>query len=110
MENHCLFLVVGVLVSNGHISDFSDCAEDFFVLFENEKNLTTAFVRSAVPLSQDDLNKLKEKLEVLSKKAVTIEAQVDESLLGGIVVSIDGKVYDGSLKQKIKTAKEVMGK
>ena len=101
---------VGVLVSNGHIGDFLDCAKDFSVIYEEEKNLTTAFVRSAVALSESDLNKLKEKLEALSGKAVTIKAEVDESLIGGIVVSINGKVYDGSLKQKIKTAKEVMGK
>lgn len=99
-----------VLVSNGHINEFLECEKDFSILYEEEKNLVTAYVRSAVELSDDDKEKLTEKLTKLSGKTVTLQTEVDKSLIGGIVVEIDGKVYDGSLKQKLKTAKEVMGK
>ena len=33
---------------------------------------------------------------------------MDESLLGGMVVHVDGKVLDGSLRSRLHAVKEVM--
>lgn len=101
---------LAVLVTNGHINEFFECEKDFYSLYEEEKNLVTAYVRTAAPLSDDDIKRLTEKLSAISKKNVSLQIEVDTTLIGGIVAEIDGKVYDGSLKQKLKTAKEVMGK
>jgi len=35
---------------------------------------------------------------------------VDESLLGGLVVTLDGKVMDGSLKHRLNEVREVMNR
>ena len=105
-----VFSFVAVLVSNGHIKEFFECEKDFSYLYEQEKNCTTAFVRTAAELSENDKKRLAEKLSSLTGKNVSLEVCIDHSLIGGLIVEIDGKVYDGSLKQKIKTAKEVMGK
>ncbi len=99
-----------VLVTNGHINEFFECEKDFCSLYEEEKNLVTAYVRTAAPLGDNDIKRLTEKLSKISGKNVSLQLEVDETLIGGIIAEIDGKVYDGSLKQKLKTAKEVMGK
>ena len=101
---------ISVLVANGHINDFFECVQDFSFLYEEEKNLVTVFVRTAAPLESNDIERLKEKFTEISGKNVSLQIETDASLIGGIVAEIDGKVYDGSLKQKLKTAKEVMGK
>ena len=101
---------LAVLVANGHINEFFECEKDFEDFYKEEKNLVTAFVRTAAPLGDSDIERLTEKLGRISGKNVSLNIEVDEALIGGIVAEIDGKVYDGSLKQKLKTAKEVMGK
>ena len=41
-------------------------------------------------------------------RTIRLECTVDPSLLGGMVVRVDGKVIDGSLKHKLQQIKEVM--
>ena len=101
---------VCILITNGHINNFAECIEDYTLLYEEYKNISTAYIKSAVELSENDIKRITEKLENISGKTVIAETMVDPSVLGGIIVELDGKVFDGSLKHKLKTAKEVMGK
>ena len=41
-------------------------------------------------------------------RTVTLTCVVDESLMGGLVVRVDGKVLDGSLRGRLHAVKEVM--
>ena len=59
-------------------------------------------------ISQKPKQKLKEKLEKICKSRVDIEYSIEPSLLGGLTVEIDGKILDGSLRQRLREVKEVM--
>ena len=39
-----------------------------------------------------------------------MECSVDEALLGGLVIRVDGRVIDGSLKHRLHEIKEVMNR
>ena len=41
-------------------------------------------------------------------RTVTLTCTVDESLLGGLTVCVDGKVLDGSLRHRLHAVKDVM--
>ena len=47
-------------------------------------------------------------LDVAGIEYTTAEYEVDESIMGGLVVSIDGKVMDGSLRHRLQEIKGVM--
>ena len=70
--------------------------------------MSTAQVTSAVPLTESEKQQLAEKLSARFGRTVTLECAVDESLLGGMVVRVDGKVLDGSLRGRLHAVKEVM--
>jgi F-type H+-transporting ATPase subunit delta len=63
-----------------------------------------------VELSDAQLEALKIKLSEISGKVVDIVAEVDPALLGGVLVEMDGKQYDGSIRAKLHKVKEVIGK
>ena len=52
--------------------------------------------------------KLKTKLESTTSGVVNINYLIDETLLGGVVVEINGKIMDGSLRHRLREVKEVM--
>ena len=79
---------VGVLVQHGHIRELT----------------------SAVELTKAEQEALTEKLGKKLGRTIHLECTVDPSLLGGLVVNVDGKVIDGSLKHKLQEIKEVMTK
>ena len=64
---------------------------------------------SAVELTDDEKKKLKLKLEKMSGKSLILKCTVDKSVLGGVIVKMDGKIMDGSLKHRLEEVKEVIG-
>ena len=105
-EYVCSF--VCLLCEHGKIYDFKDCCEEYKSFYRMLEQVSIAKVRSVVPLSEAEQAKLKEKFQKLCGHEVHLECTLDATLLGGLVVEIDGKVYDGSLKQYLSDIKEVM--
>ena len=105
-EYVCSFLCL--LCERGRLDSFDDCVETYRDFFRIVKEVSVANVRSVVPLREAQKKELLEKLEKLCGHAVKMECTLDESLIGGMVVEMDGQVYDGSLKQYLSDIKEVM--
>ena len=61
-------------------------------------------------LSEEEKTELKNKLEKRLGRTICLECAIDETLLGGLVVQVDGKVIDGSLKHRLHEIKEVMNR
>ena len=61
-----------------------------------------------MPLSKDQQRRLTQKLEQAFNRTVQATYTVDPSVLGGVVVEMDGKVLDGSLRQRYRDLKDVM--
>ena len=101
---------VGVLVQHGHIRELNDCLEAYTQLHDEHSKLSTAYVTSAVALTDGEKDKLIEKLSRKFGRTIHLECAVDPSLLGGLVVQVDGKVIDGSLKHRLQEIKEVMNR
>lgn len=97
-----------VLCSNGHIRELNDCVETFDDLLNTARKLATATVVSAVELTDAEKNELQKALEKRLGRTIRLECSVDASLLGGLVVTVEGKVMDGSLKHRLHEIKEVM--
>ncbi len=101
---------IGVLVQHGHIRELDDCLEAYTQLHDEHCRLSTAYVTSAVELTAGEKAALIEKLTRKFQRTIHLECAVDPSLLGGLVVQVDGKVIDGSLKHKLHEIKEVMNR
>ncbi len=68
----------------------------------------TAEVTSAVALSDAQTASLKETLKASVGKDVTLNARVDPSLLGGLVVKVGSRMIDSSLKTKLQNLKVIL--
>lgn len=99
---------VQLLCAKGHSALLADSVAQFRALHEDAIRRHTAYVVSAVPLSDDQQRCLQKKLEILIGGTVQLNCTVDKSLLGGVRVELDGKVLDGSLKNRLHDVKEVM--
>jgi F-type H+-transporting ATPase subunit delta len=73
-----------------------------------ERNEVTADVTSAQALSAEQTIKLADTLTSRIGKTVTINATVDESLIGGLVVKVGSKMIDTSIRSKLNSLQNVM--
>ena len=99
-----------VLCRRGHARSYFECAEEYRRLLDHANRVAQARIVSAVELSAAQKRALVEKLEHQSGKRVEPEYIVDETLLGGLVVEMEGRVLDGSLKKDLQQVKEVIEK
>lgn len=99
-----------LLCEHGKIAYFDECATQFERLKKWAENTVTARVKSAVELSNSQKSALKASLEKRTGKSVTLDTQVDSGLLGGLVVEIDGKLIDGSIKRNLADIREVISR
>ncbi len=72
---------------------------------EDHKGIETAYVTSAIPLTDAQLTSIKEKLSQNLNKQIFIQADVDSSLLGGVRIKVAGHVIDGTIKAKLDDLK-----
>ena len=42
--------------------------------------------------------------------AVEAEYEIDGSIIGGVIIEADGKVFDGSIRSRLRDVKDVMNR
>ena len=77
-------------------------------LIAEERNEVTAEVISATALSDAQTESLSKSLAENVGKTVTINASVDESLIGGLIVKVGSKMIDTSIRSKLNSLQNAM--
>ena len=90
-----------VLVRNRRVGSLADIAATVLALLETHHNIVRADVTSAQALSAEQIRQLTQMLSDALHKTVIVDTKVDPSLLGGLVVRLGSKMWDGSLAEKI---------
>ncbi len=72
---------------------------EFFIAKANKyKGLEIVKVTSSTVLSAEQEKQLKERMEKLTKKTIVLKLEVDESLVGGMVVRMGDRIMNYSVK------------
>lgn len=99
---------LSLLCEKGRVREFGECAEAYGKLLSEWKQTSVATVTSAVELTEEEKAKLLQKLEGICGHAIVAEYRIDESLMGGVSIAVDGRVLDGSLRHRLQEVKEVI--
>lgn len=75
-------------------------------LTDERLNRAKATVVSAVPLAEPALERLRDRLRIVTGKEIYVETRVDPDILGGMVAQVGSTIYDGSLKTRLKRMRE----
>ena len=97
-----------LLTAHGRIRSLPACVEEYRLLYQAAVAMSTAYVTSAVALTEAQQSALAEKLAAKFGRRVELVCEVDESLLGGLTVRLDGVVLDGSLRRRLQEVKDVI--
>ncbi|MCQ2550984.1 MAG: F0F1 ATP synthase subunit delta [Clostridia bacterium] len=65
------------------------------------KNFSNGTIYSAAPLKKEKVAEFEEQVSKLLSKKVKLENQIDEKLIGGVKILVEGKVIDASVKQEL---------
>lgn len=97
---------IQLLVKNRRLAILEEVLEDLPEMWNEEKGILSFEVSSAVPLSESQRQKLKEKLERLERKPVHLNYKIDPALIGGLSLRQGNIIYDASLMGALSKLKE----
>ena len=100
--------LVGVLIGNRRLARLPEVAQSFGALLAARRGQQVAKVSTAFPLSDTQRAQLTARLTEAGFSGVTLQENVDPTLLGGLVVRIGSRLYDNSLKSKLQRLQYVM--
>lgn len=99
---------LSLLLTAGKINLLPEIAAAYTDLLQAVENKVIAEVITAVPVSSELLSKLETKLVELTGKRVSLRHKIDPTILGGLVVRVDGKLIDASIKGQLSKLQEGM--
>jgi F-type H+-transporting ATPase subunit delta len=97
-----------LLAKNRRLSLTENVMKGFNALLASMRGEISAHVVSAQPLTDEQIEALAETLHTHLGKTPKIEANVDPSLLGGLVVKVGSRMIDSSLKTQLNSLKLLM--
>ena len=101
-ENPKILDFISIVISKGRQSEMVPILKHFSHLTLKDKNIGEAIVTSASELSDSKKEELEKKLVSITKyDTFIVDYKVDESLIAGIKIKIDDKVFDKTYKTKI---------
>lgn len=97
-----------LLVDHDRLKQLVAMRAVFETLLDEKHGITRAKIRTAVPLSPDMLDETTRVFGTLTGKKVVAQIEVVPDLIAGLIVEIDGRVYDGSLRTELAKLRQQM--
>ena len=99
---------LGVLAKNRRLFALSAIADAFLAELARRRGQMSVDVTSAQPFIHEQTERLTEKLNQTLAAKVKVNAKVDPSLLGGLVVKIGSRLIDSSIRTKLIGLERIM--
>jgi F-type H+-transporting ATPase subunit delta len=92
-----------LLVDRNRLDIIQSILDAYQKMMDDRLGIVRAMVTSAQQLDSASQSQLAMRLESVTGKRVVMQVSVDPSLIGGVVAQVGSTVYDGSIRQQLKT-------
>ena len=99
---------VGLVSRNRRLFSLGDMIDAFAKLLAQHKGEISADVTSAQPLDDAQMAAISASLAKAVGREVNVSANVDESLIGGLVVKVGSRMIDNSIRTKLQNLQLAM--
>jgi F-type H+-transporting ATPase subunit delta len=98
--------MVSLLIKRKVLDMIHDIQTGYAQLLDEHRGRQRASVISAVPLDKQELKSITVFVSELIQKEVTVSTEVDESILGGIIIQIGDQLLDGSTRSRLEELRQ----
>lgn len=104
--SNVFFNFITLLLMKNRETLFPTIALEFRKLLDRHHKKMRAAAITAEPLDETSAKALKAFLDKTFDADIQIENRLDQSILGGLIVNVEGRVFDGSVQSQLKRLRE----
>ncbi|MGH7827604.1 MAG: ATP synthase F1 subunit delta [Candidatus Binatia bacterium] len=97
---------VSLLLERDRLTYFSSIVASYRRMLNEAKGRVEAKVAASSPLDPALVERLSMALGRISGKEVVLHKETDPALIGGMLVELEGKIYDGSVRTQLEEMKQ----
>ena len=94
-----------LIIRNKRELFIENICRNYFDLYKESKGIKTVVLTSAMPLDDGIKKLMNDVLKEQLKAEIDFTERVNEKILGGFILQIDGRQYDTSISHKLTTLK-----
>lgn len=91
-----------IIVAKNRENILMDIADAFLEAYKKYKNIQTAFITTAIPLTAEQKQNIKQLIKKTHHSTIEFSEIVDPEIIGGIILRIEDKQTDESIKRKLQ--------
>ena len=97
-----------LLTEKGYARYFDDCCQVFRQLYDRDNGILRVSAVTAVPLNQQQSEKMTEKLSAITGKTVMLTNTVEPACLGGVRLRYDGVQVDDTIRNRLMSVESLL--
>lgn len=95
-----------IVIDKERERDIQDISDEYINLFNEKYGIVDAQAITAIPMTEDEKLALSQKLSKKFNKKVNLTNIVDKDIIGGILVKVQDKVIDESIRKQLDMLQE----
>ena len=107
--NQNIINLVKILCEKHSVYSVFDVHKTFISLYNEEMGIEEVTAITAVPMTDEQKERLKKKLESITKKHIIVKNVIDKNILGGMKLRYMGIQRDGSVKASLESFAAALG-
>ncbi|HEY7598913.1 MAG TPA: F0F1 ATP synthase subunit delta [Candidatus Limnocylindrales bacterium] len=100
--------LVGLVMRRRRLEQLPRIAAEFRRLYNRRAGVVEATAVSAVPLSDADLDQLRQRLATSYGSNIELRSEVDPALIGGIALRVGDRLIDGSVRGRLERLRNTL--
>jgi F-type H+-transporting ATPase subunit delta len=100
--------LLGVMNGKGRLGILGAVCDAYDDLLEEQLGKIEVDVTVAARLSAEELEQVRQRISAAMKRDAVVHQYVDESIIGGIIIRVQDRLIDGSVRKQLETLKQKM--
>ena len=97
---------LGVVNDKGRMGLIPQISEAYAALLDEKRNRVRVTVTVSQKLDPSQLAQVQQRVSAALGKTAIVEERIDDSIIGGLVVEVGGKIMDGSVKTQLNAMRK----
>jgi F-type H+-transporting ATPase subunit delta len=101
-----LYHLLQLLVAKRRTNFLEEIAAEYSRLYHESKDIVATRLISAIPLTTDEVDRVKLRLNKLTGSSIEISTEVDPAIIGGVIAFVGDKIIDCSIRHELEVLRE----